>query len=96
MKLTPTMQAALDFARAHDGKLTRHPGGFWCGPSGVGGYIDESGEYRAHGRWFGTSTVHALVSRGVMQYTAWQPSSKHRPFPIEASVVDMKDWKVGG
>ena len=84
-KLTPTMQAALDFARAHDGKLTRHPGGFWCGPT-RGGFSGR-GISTAPSRWFGTPTVEALVARGLMTYTAHQERKSGGTFPVEASIV---------
>jgi hypothetical protein len=77
--ITPTMQDALEFAREHDGKLTRHPGGFWCGPSQF--YADRPG---CRTRWFGSVTVEALVSRGLMHYSAWVEGKQR--FPVEATL----------
>lgn len=77
IKLTRTMQTALAFANKHGGKLERYPGGFWMEPKHTGSTAKQ---------WFGTSTVHALVTRGVMEYTAWQEGRNFK-FPVEASVV---------
>lgn len=79
VKLTQKMQSALKFANDHGGKIARYPGGFW---------MEEDFKSVAGRRVisFGTSTVEALVSRGLMVYSKWQ-EGKHRTFPIEATVT---------
>jgi hypothetical protein len=74
MKLTPTMQAAVNHAQKHGGALVRWPGGFWYA-------VDQQGS----GYSFGTPTVQALVSRGVAEYTEWQ-EGRNGKFPIRADV----------
>lgn len=73
MKLTPTMQACLDFAVAQGGTIKRYPGGFW-GQNGM----------NTQQPWFGTTTIQALVSRGKLQYSEWS-KGEHR-FPVAASI----------
>lgn len=72
--LSPTMSAALSYALTHGG-LHRFPGGFWARQ-------DWPGQTE---RWFGSSTVAALVSRGHLEYSEWHESGRSR-FPIAARV----------
>lgn len=71
------MQQLVDYMRKHGGKVYRHPGGFW-------GHQ----QWSAHDRlWFGTSSVDALVSRGVATYTEWKEGRRgNGRFPIEATL----------
>lgn len=69
MALSQEMRRAVQFAKLHGNKLTRHPGGFWTG------LIAE-----CCGTSFGTSTVEALVKRGAASYTAWKDGRNGR-FP---------------
>ena len=73
--LTPTMERAINFAKGNDGKLIRHPGGFWQGPM-----------FSRWGESFGTSTVEALVKRELADYTDWFTNKAGRKFPIEATL----------
>lgn len=73
--LTKTMQAACHYANQH-GALVRYPGGFWQGDGG----FNRGAEH------YSTSTVAALVKRGVAKYTAWQ-KGKHRTFPIRVELT---------
>lgn len=74
-KLSPVMQACVDFMRGQGGYLYRHPGGFWGAMA-----------FRLH-ESFGTSTVEALVRRGVAEYVHWRESERGgRRFPITASL----------
>lgn len=73
-ELSETMQAAVEFAKAHGGKLKRFPGGFWCGDS-----------FTRYGEHYGTPTVQGLVSRGVMRYTEYQ-AGRNGKFPIVAEL----------
>ena len=73
MKLSKTMQECADRMRANGGLIWRYPGGYW----GWGGNLSGS---------FGTSTVEALVSRGVAEYSRWQNGRSGR-FPIEAKLL---------
>ena len=79
--LSLTMQSALAHACNHGAKLIRFPGGFWAAEGWV----------LHQGRWFGTSTVEALVARGRMEYTKWQAGKRGR-FPVEASVAQISDY----
>lgn len=73
--LSPTMQACVEYAQQHGGKLARYPGGFWC----------RAGLETWASPWFGTSTVEALVKRGVAEYTR-RKDGKHGGFPIEVTI----------
>lgn len=75
--LSPEMQQAVRFANAHGNKLVRHPGGFWAGPQFVG--------VRP---WFGTTTIEALVRRGIASYTGWK-ETHGRKFPIEVTLSGL-------
>lgn len=77
--LSPTMQDAVEFARQHGNKLIRLPGGFWC----------REGLTRWERPWFGTTTVEALVKRGVAEYTKWQEGRSR--FPIEMTLKETAD-----
>lgn len=84
--LTDTMQQALDFAKAHDNKLTRHPGGVWSGkvhPDIVG--IDCYNLDETYLR-FRTTTIQGLISRGIAEYTDWKEGSNRR-FPVEVTLT---------
>lgn len=75
--LSRTMTYVLREARRH-GKLIREPGGFWTFPG------------CAHSRgavpdWYaGTTTINALVERGVMTFGERKESRSGGSFPIEA------------
>ncbi len=73
-EISGTMRAALHFSVQYGGELTRYPGGFWAGNDGVKEV------------WFGTSTVEALVKRGLMEYVEWK-ETHGRKFPICARTV---------
>lgn len=76
IKLSPTMRDAMKYANDEcGGKLKRFPGGFWC--STGEGY---------HYPWWGTSTIEALVKRGVATYTEWYEGQRAR-FPIEVTML---------
>lgn len=75
-KLSPTMQDAITIATANGGKLTRYPGGFWC----------RSGLNTHEHPWFGTTTIQALVSRGVFAYSQWFEGGRSR-FPVEVTLA---------
>lgn len=81
--LSPTMLDALKQAAAHDGKLERRPGGYWVYPG-----VALSGSRYVW--WAGTTTVHALVTRGAMAYTKWQQRNRSKgggDFPVEATII---------
>ncbi|MDF2434757.1 MAG: hypothetical protein JWP44_4388 [Mucilaginibacter sp.] len=73
MNLSPRMSALVEFMKAGDGSVYRHPGGHW----------------RRSKTWdgdsFGASSVEALVKRGVAEYTDWQEGRNGR-FPIRATL----------
>lgn len=78
LEISKKMQEAMLYALANGGTLYRYRGGFWAM------------ENWRHGQhpWFGTSTVKALVSRGLMSYTLWQEGRNGR-FPIVAVVSEL-------
>lgn len=83
MKLSQKMQQALSYARQNGGSLRRYQGGYWA--------IEH---WRWHEwPWFGTSTVEALVSRGVMSYSEWVEGRNGR-FPVAAVVVETPNIGV--
>lgn len=71
-QLTPVMLKCMEFIREGDGSIYRHPGGFWGHAA-----------FKLH-ESFGTSTVEALVKRGVLEYVEWQEGRGGR-FPIRAT-----------
>jgi hypothetical protein len=79
MELSEKMQEAMLYAMVNGGKLCRYRGGFWA---------MENWREGQH-PWFGTSTVKALVSRGLMSYTEWQEGRNGR-FPI-AAVISVSE-----
>jgi hypothetical protein len=79
LELSEKMQEAMLYAMVNGGKLCRYRGGFWA---------MENWREGQH-PWFGTSTVKALVSRGLMSYTEWQEGRNGR-FPI-AVVVSVSE-----
>ena len=76
-ELSPKMQAARDHLKKHGDKLVRYPGGYWAAEDW----------HMWKGPCFGTSTVEALVRRGVAKYTDWKIGKKSS-FPIEATLCD--------
>ena len=70
--LSTEMQRCLDRIAAHDGTITRYPGGFWI--------VDKSG------LTYGTTTVQALVKRGWLEYCEWKENSRGK-FPIKARIA---------
>lgn len=75
-KLSPTMQAAVDCAKAHRGKLYRHSGGFW------GGVLLDRKVY------FGTNTACALVKAGVAEWSDWRKNSQGE-FPVQLTLKEV-------
>ena len=86
-QFSPTMRAAIDLALEHgngipaDAVLIRFPGGFWSYRG-----------WRLHeGKWFGATTIEALVKRGAGEYTKWQLRKRPRPgsicFPTEVRIT---------
>lgn len=76
--LSPTMRAALEFAKKHGGELIRSGGGYW-------GALPERKMGIQSIVTYGTPTVQALVSRGLAEYTEWKDGRNGR-FPIRMSV----------
>ena len=82
-KLSPEMQAAIDFANANGGTLKRIPGGFWVAPQSPEKY-----DYKVHVRWFGSQTIVALVKRGAATYTKHVTIRDQKPFAVEIKVTN--------
>jgi hypothetical protein len=80
LEISSKMQEAMMYALANGGKLRRYRGGFWA---------MENWREGQH-PWFGTSTVKALVSRGLMSYTDWHAGRKG-PFPVAAVVAELSE-----
>lgn len=74
--LSDEMKAALEYIKEHGGTIKRYPGGFW-----------QSLEWlNRERRFFGTTTIEALVKRGKLEYSEWKPGWGTSKFPIEAKV----------
>lgn len=71
--ISPTMQELIRYMTENDGKIERHPGGFWARKGWTG--VSEIN--------YGTTSVQALVSRGLADYTDWKENRGER-FPIQA------------
>jgi hypothetical protein len=73
------MRDAVEYARQHGGVLVRYPGGFWA-----------KGGWRGCGCgvWFGTTTVNALLERGVAEVVEWKEGRSCR-FPIKVKVREL-------
>jgi hypothetical protein len=75
--LTPTMTDCWVYmGKAPENSLVRHQGGFWTS-------ID--GRHPV----FGTSTIEALVKRGVAEYTEWK-DGRIAPFPIRVKRKEIE------
>lgn len=74
-ELSATMRAALDHA-SKNGGLVRSPGGYWGPRAPCGCPLT-----------FGTSTINALVSRGLAEYTEWK-DGRNGSFPIRMAVKE--------
>lgn len=68
------MQQVVDWMKSHGGTITRYPGGFWWIENATGKTVHQA---------YGTSTVQALVRRGVAEYCEWKGNAAGR-FPIKA------------
>lgn len=74
--LSHTMRSAIEYMKENHNRIVRHPGGFWAKET-----------WRLGKPSFGTSTVEALVDRGVAVYTQSR-QGKGPSFPIEAELVE--------
>ncbi len=79
-KLTPSMQQLIAHMKRHNNKVVRYPGGFWAAEN----WNMWSSPY------FGTSTIEALVARGIATYTVWK-DGRNGKFPIECILKDGKE-----
>lgn len=86
--LSPTMREALDYASKHGGQLERFPGGYWCEPGRTQWDVNPHVS-------FSTSTVNALVSRGLAEYTEWKDGRNGR-FPIRMTVKSFSSGPAQG
>ena len=83
-KLSPAMRTLVDWMREQpDQSIHRHPGGYWRNKDPLEPCPPIKGTYIGS---FGTSTVQAIVDRGVAEYTEWQEGRSGR-FPIQARLV---------
>jgi len=79
--LSPTMRECADRIRSHCGRIiVRYPGGFWCVKNSSGETVAPT---------YGTTTVEALVKRGVLEYSEWKENRNGR-FPIRARMTPNK------
>lgn len=76
--LSPTMQRAVEYAKESGGKIVRYPGGFWAKQNWRGEQYE---------KWYGTTTIQALVSRGVFEYTQWHEGRSR--FPVEVTLKQV-------
>lgn len=76
--LSQTMRALLDCIAEHGGEIERFPGGYWTVAKTVA-------QFGAQRTW-GTTSIEALVSRGMLEYTEWKENRAGR-FPVAARIV---------
>lgn len=74
------MTALIDYLG--DSTLYRHPGGFWK--------RDE--HWVVNSPCYGGSTVEALVSRGIAEYTVWRDGKNGR-FPVQARLISAEQQR---
>lgn len=86
MKLSPTMQAALDMARTHGGRLERWPGGFWTYPACPHQVKNLPMPCKVPDQHVGAHTIHALRTRGLVRVS--RCSEGIVGYPTEVEVVD--------
>lgn len=81
--LSETMLAVRDKAVTQGGcVLVRQPGGFWTLPSA-------KHDGHSWGWWAGTSTVHALVTRGAAHYTEYRNRRRDgQPYPVQVTMQE--------
>jgi hypothetical protein len=72
------MRALVEYMKQHGNEIHRHPGGFWAHKGWS--------QWTTGGNWFGSSSVQALVTRKVAEYTEWQEGK--RRFPVAAKLVE--------
>jgi hypothetical protein len=80
------MCKAIAFMRAHGDVIARYPGDYWCGP--------RFDRYRS----LESSTVQALVDRGLAEYHAWAAYSRGsglEHFPIGARLTAQSAAYLG-
>lgn len=75
--LSDTMRQALVYMGRYENRLERHPGGYWAAHE----WANTSTPY------WNTSTVEALVTRGLAYYSAHK-HGKHGDFPIEVTLTE--------
>lgn len=80
-QLSPTMRAAVIYAKKFQNKIVRYQGGYWA-------RANWEGAHKEH--WFSTSTIQALVSRGLADYTQWQ-DGRAGHFPIEVTLTPLAE-----
>jgi hypothetical protein len=51
-----------------------------------GKILRRPGGYWGEHPWFGTTTIQALISRGVAEYSQWQERKSGGRFPIEVTI----------
>lgn len=79
--LTKTMLSLIDYIG--QATLYRHAGGFWK--------RDE--HWVVNSPSFGGSSVEALVSRGIAEYTQWKDGKNGR-FPIQARLISAEQSRA--
>lgn len=89
--VSPTMREALFYAETSGGKIHRHAGGFWS---------REDWLLKTE-RYFGSSTIQALVARGFLVFDVWKDRKHTRSaaamrFPIRASLTDAGKAAIHG
>ena len=77
-KLSKEMNNCIDYMLlVSDKRLIRYPGGFWA---------DDG--WKHDDVWFNTSTIEALVKRGLIEYTTWKEGKRGGSFPIECKLTN--------
>ena len=79
--LSATMVCALDDIQEHGGEIVRYQGGYWSWRDVARRPHDGVPEFS-----YGTNTIHALVTRGELEYSEWKENRRGK-FPIAARVI---------
>jgi len=79
--MSQTMLEAYEYAKANGGIIARHQGGFWAKAEG----------WDRNQKFFGTTTIIALVRREMAVFSKWQPRKLGGEFPIEITLVDNRE-----
>lgn len=77
--ISRAMQSAISHALSEGGKIYRFPDGFWR--------VKEDDPMH-----FGTTTIRALVKRGLAEYSSWKMGGGEKSFPVQIT-INKEKWE---